>query len=260
MEDRVIPLHGIHNLRDYGAYATRDGAKLKSGLLWRSGQHVDATPDDLAAIDRLKLATIFDLRTDGERIDYPCARHPAFAARVIFASSGPTDTSHAPHVEAAGAVQTAAEAHDRMVEVYKFMPFRPYLVEAYRLYFATLAERPGANLLHCLAGKDRTGLAAALLHALLGVHPDEMMADYLLTNVAGNVDRRIAAGASAVRGSFGPTMDEAAVRTLMSVHQDYLNAAFASICEKHGRIEAYAQDLLGVTPEVRTKLEAKLLD
>ena len=156
-------------------------------------------------------------------------------------------------------VSTAEDAHAAMVRLYATMPFRPNLVAIYRLYFDALANREGASLLHCLAGKDRTGIAAALLHSLIGVHHDDLMADYLLTNMAGNVERRIAAGAKVVRASFGPSMDDAAVRTLMSVHPDFLDTAFTTITEHHGSVEAYARDVLGVTPAMVARMEERLL-
>ncbi len=258
-EDRVIPLHGVHNLRDYGGYAARGGARLKSGILYRSGQHGDATPADLAEIAKLNLQTVIDLRTDSERSDTPCLRHEDFGAQVIFVSSGENDEHHAPHTEAAREVVTADDAKRSMIGVYGYMPYRPYLIGVFQAYFAALGERPGASLLHCFAGKDRTGLAAALLHHMLGVHPDDMMADYLLTNAAGNVDRRIAAGAKVVRSGFGRQMTDEAVRTIMSVDADYLNAAFSAIKASHGSIQNYCETVLGCTSAICSKLERQLL-
>ncbi len=259
MQDRVLPLWGIHNFRDYGGYAMRGGAKLKRGVLWRSGQHVDATSDDLDAVSKLHLKTIIDLRGDSERELFPCARHPDFQAEVLFASGETVGESHAaPHVEAAHQVVSAAQAHKAMANLYALMPWRPNLVRVYRLYFDALAEREGASLLHCLAGKDRTGIAAGILHTLMGVSEDDLMADYLLTNVAGNIDRRIAAGAKTVRNNFGPKMDEDAVRTLMSVHEDFIHSAFSAMRAKHGSIEAYAEEVLGVDTAKVARIEAQL--
>src|SRR5690606_42112561 len=59
----------------------------------------------------------------------------------------------------------------------KSMPFRPNLVAVLRLYFGALATGGGASLIHCLAGKDRTGFAVGLLHKLLGTHDDDIRAD-----------------------------------------------------------------------------------
>lgn len=259
MQDRVLAMEGIHNFRDYGGYACRDGAWLKSGRLFRSGQHVDATAEDLAAVAALDLSTVIDLRGDSERALFPCARPHGFAAEVLFAPGETAGAGHAPHIEAAREVSTAAQAHTAMVVLYKFMPFRPKLIEIFRLYFEALERSEGATLLHCLAGKDRTGLAAGLLHRLMGVHPDDVMADYMLTNVAGNIERRIAAGASTVRSNFGHAMDDEAVRTLMSVHPEFLETAFTEIAREHGSLESYARDVLGVSVGRLAQIEARLL-
>jgi protein-tyrosine phosphatase len=259
MNDRILSLEGIHNFRDYGGYTTRHGGRLVSGALYRSGQHLDATPADLEAVAALDLATVVDLRGDSERRSFPCARPGGFGAVVMFAPGETAGGGHAPHVGAARAVETAADAHAAMVRLYESMPFRPNLVEVCRLYFEALAERDGASLLHCLAGKDRTGLAVALLHDQLGVHPDDAMSDYMLTNTAGNIDARIAAGARVVRDNFGHAMDDAAVRTLMSVHPDYLTTAFAAIRERHGSVQDYAAEQLGVTPQRLRRIEEKLV-
>jgi protein-tyrosine phosphatase len=257
MENRILHFTGIHNFRDYGGYSARDGARVRTGLLYRSSQHRDATAADLAAIDALQLSTVIDLRGDSERTLYPCPRPTAFGAEVRFAD-GET-AGHAPHIEADRDVQTVDDATRAMTLLYRHMPFRPNLVEVFRLYFDALAHRDGPNLIHCLAGKDRTGIAVALLHDMLGVHPDDMMADYLLTNVAGNMEARIAAGADVVRQNFGPTMDDAAVRTLMSVDAAYLDAAFDAIIDAHGSLAAYRRDMLGVGLDVETRIIERLL-
>ena len=259
-QPRVLPFTGIHNFRDYGGYAARDG-RLKRSVLWRSGHHAEATADDLDKVQALNLANVIDLRGDSERAGSPCLRHSRFEAKVLF-HPGETASAHgkAVHEEAADQVRTAVEAHDAMVRLYASMPWRPVLVGTYRLYFDALASDAGPSLLHCLAGKDRTGLAAALTHHLLGVHVDDAMADYLLTNSAGNIEARIDAGARHVRSGFGRDMDMDAVRTLMSVHPAFLETAFAAIDARHGSIDAYAADVLGVTPDAIERMRQNLID
>ena len=256
---RILPLANVHNFRDYGGYSVAGGGRLQTGRLFRSGQHLEATQGDLDVIAALELATVVDLRGDTERRLYPCRRPVAFAAEVVFAPGETTGSSNAPHVEVAAAVVTAADASRRMVESYAQMPFREPLVASFRRYFTSLAERPGASLVHCLASKDRTGLAVALLHAVLGVHPDDIMADYMLTNTAGNIERRIEAGARIVRANMGAALDDDAVRTVMSVDEAYLDSAFAAIRERYSSIEVYADTVCGVTPAVRAGLVTQLV-
>ncbi|MET0179152.1 MAG: tyrosine-protein phosphatase [Novosphingobium sp.] len=259
--DRILDLEGIHNFRDYGGYAAAGGTRVRRGLLWRSGQHCGATPADLDAVARLGLRTVIDLRGDGERARYPCLRPGDFAAEVLFA---PGETARqrgaAVHEEAAGDVRTVADARAIMLRTYESLAWRPVLVATFRLYFAALAERDGASLLHCLAGKDRTGLAAALAHHVLGVHPDDAMADYMLTNVAGDPERRIAALNTAISPARAAAMEPGALRTLLSVHPSYLDTALAAIRARDGSLDAYLEGTLGVTAERRAAVRARLLE
>ncbi len=257
VENRVLTFKGIHNFRDYGGYGARGGTRLKTGLLFRSSQHKDATPQDLAQLAWVGLTTIIDLRGDKERKWHPCPRPAAFNAKVLFASGQTSGT--APHVDAAQASRSAEDVRVSMASHYRDMPFRPQLTSIYSQYFEALAERDGASLIHCLAGKDRTGIVIAVLHHLLGAHPDDVMSDYLLTNTAGDVDARIAAGIASIQASSSRGMDDAAMRMLMSVQPEWLDNAFEAIVARHGGVENYARDMLGVTPERLTKIERRLL-
>ncbi|MCW6530511.1 tyrosine-protein phosphatase [Sphingomonas sp. MMSM20] len=258
MSDRVLNFEGIHNFRDYGGYDTPVG-RLRTGLLWRSGQHGAATAADLASLADLRISTVIDLRGDSERALAPCLRHDGFDGLVLFAPGETAGIELAPHEEAGRGITTAAEARGAMTRLYAAMPYRPILVRSLTLFFEALATRDGASLLHCLAGKDRTGLAAALLHRLLGVHADDVMADYLLTNTAGDPGRRIASAAASIRERYGPQMSDEAIVALMSVEADYLRTAFAAIDERHGGVEAYAAEVLGVDAARRQAIAARLV-
>lgn len=255
---RVRAFAGIHNFRDYGGYRAQ-GGMIRRGLLWRSAQHAGATQEDLEGVHALGIRTVIDLRGDTERLEMPCVRHAAFDAEVLFAPGETAGTELAPHEEAGKGITTADEARAAMTQLYGNMPFRPVLVESLKLYFRALATRDGASLLHCAAGKDRTGLAAALLHELLGVAEQDVVDDYLLTNTAGNVAARIEAARPAIRERYGHAMTDDAIVALMSVEAGYLQTALAAIRERHGSVPRYAEEVLGVTPTVRESLEERLV-
>lgn len=258
--DRILHLDGIRNFRDYGGYATADGATVRRRVLWRSGHHHEATPQDLDKVAALGLTAVIDLRGDSERALYPCARHPEFGAAVLYEPGETASLAGAAAHESAGAgVRTGAEARAAMILLNQGMPWRPVLVESMKLYFAELAAGRGPSLLHCVAGKDRTGLAASLTHHILGVHPDDAMADYLLTNVANDVSQRLALRATTVRARYGPEMDDEAVVALMSVAPEYIAAGHAAIRERHGTFDRYLEEILGVGPERRAAIRANLL-
>lgn len=258
-QPRVLPLSGVHNFRDYGGYALAGGGRMVSGRLWRSGQHIDATADDLAEIDRLDLATVIDLRGNSERSAYPCARSAQFAADVRWFDGETAGHGGAVHQRAASSVRTQADAEAAMQHLYTHMPHRPNLRAILTDYFETLAApaQTGGHLVHCYAGKDRTGFAVALLHALLGVHRDDVMADYMLTATAGDNAARVAAGAKILR-QRRPEADEEAIITLMGVAPAWLDAAFATLDADFGGLEPFVRDQLGVDRARRDALVAAL--
>lgn len=255
--ERVLPLSGIHNFRDYGGYPVEGGGKLRSGILWRSAHHQDATPTDLSAIDGLGIETIIDLRGDDERAAHPCKRSDGFSARVLFADGNTAGL--APHLQAAKGTIDNDTARARMIDTYAGMPYRPVLVATLRLYLSALAEYDAPSLVHCVAGKDRTGFGVAIVHRLLGVHEDDLMHDYLLTNSAGKIEERIAQGGDVIRARYNAEIPDDAVRTLMSVNPIFLDAALATVRRDHGDVPTYAETVLNFTPEMRDAMVDKLV-
>ena len=256
-DPRVLPLEGIHNFRDYGGYPVSGGGRVRRGVLWRSGQHVDATEADLAALDQLDLAHVIDFRGVSERTNAPCRRSGGFAAQVHF-FEGET-ANLAPHLEAADGVLDPEGAHRAMERIYRNLPNREPVLWVMRRYFEVLSQGEGASLVHCLAGKDRTGMSVALLHHALGVHWDDAMEDFLLTNTAGNIEARIAAGSSAIRAKYGAISDQT-IRVLMGVDARYLEAMREAVEAAHGSLDAFLEDVLGVTADKREALRLHLVE
>jgi len=257
LAERVLPLSGIHNFRDYGGYAVEGGGRLRDATLWRSAHHEAASDEDLTALDALGLETVIDLRGDDEREIHPCRRSENFSARVLFA--GGITAGLAPHLQAAGGAIDGETARSRMIDTYAGMPYRPALVATLRLYLAALADYDAPSLVHCVAGKDRTGFAVAIVHRLLGVHEDDLMQDYLLTNTAGKIDERIAQGAASIRARHGGDISDDAIRALMSVNPAYLDAALVTVRRDHGDIPTYAEAVLNLTPKMREAMVDRLV-
>ena len=257
--DRVLLLEGVHNFRDYGGYRVAGGGRLGRGLLWRSGQHYGATEADLARIAALGIATVYDLRTDRERETHPCRRPLGFAATI---HTPPVPGAKlAPHVAAAVTTRqrTPGSTRESLRRNYAGIAFRPELIAILRVYLAGLAEGTGASLINCMAGKDRTGTAVAMLHLAIGVHRDDVIADYLLTNSAGNAEARIAAGAETIRAISGD-LDPEVLRVLMGVEAEYLETLLTAVAERYGSVERYLEEELGADAALRERLREALVE
>ncbi len=255
--DRHIKLQGIDNLRDFGGYATACGRGLARGRLYRSGHHHNATEEDLQALADLNIAVVVDLRRTDERTDQPSKRWPGFSAQVIDNDLGAPGEGWRHMLKDAD--PTAEFFHRTSLEWYRKVAFEPRLLDLYARYFQALAEADGAVLIHCAAGKDRTGLLAALTHHIAGVHRDDLIEDYLLTNHAVSVETRGPTIARLIAEHAASTPDDEAVRAAMRVEAAYLETAFKAIEERYGSLDAYLHEALSLDPARRAAFEQRFL-
>jgi protein-tyrosine phosphatase len=255
---RHIDFEGIENFRDFGGYDTVHGRPMKTGVLYRSANHAYATEADLARMRDLGLAAVIDLRRKFEREREPSKRWPGFGAAVIendILSDHPdwADLMKDAKVDADWFFQDTLGYNRRA-------PFEARHIDLFSRYFRTLAETDGAIVVHCAAGKDRTGLICALTHHIAGVHPDDIMADYLLTNDEARMRRKMDFLRGWLRDVAHQDVDDAALRVAVGVNPAYLQAAFQVIEDAHGSTDAYLRDALGVDDALRERLHARLLD
>ncbi|HEX2783106.1 MAG TPA: tyrosine-protein phosphatase [Ilumatobacteraceae bacterium] len=170
---RLVALEAVHNFRDLGGYATADGRHTVWRTLFRADGLYRLTAADVVALEPLGLRTVIDLRSApelSERGRFPVDVHP-----VVF--------HHLPIIDATWADADRPE-HDRDEDflIWAYQEMLTVGAPRFAAAFEALAE-PDAlpAVFHCAAGKDRTGLLAALLLGSLGVSDDDIVADYALT-------------------------------------------------------------------------------
>ncbi|MCR5873488.1 tyrosine-protein phosphatase [Phenylobacterium sp. J426] len=254
---RLLPFEGIENFRDFGDYAAGQ-RRLKRGLLYRSANHAQATDADLQKMRDLGLSVIVDLRRSNERETNPSRRWEGFAAEVIANDIG---QEHADewHEFIARSDLTAQSFRAYMLEYYDGAPHAARHVDLYSRYFQTLAKAEGAVLVHCAAGKDRTGILCALTHHVAGVHDDDIVEDYLLTNNEERIARRLPVMRQHFTEIGGRVPSDEALIVAMRVEAEYLERAFAAMRARHGSIDGYLDEALGLTPQLRERIHDRLL-
>ncbi|MFO1013211.1 MAG: tyrosine-protein phosphatase [Caulobacteraceae bacterium] len=256
---RKVPLSRVENFRDFGDYPTRDGRRIRRGLLYRSAHQQHATDEDLEIIAGIAPHAIVDLRRRLEREKAPSRRWPEFAATVIENDLG--DLDHDPWMAEFAASDGSVEwFRQNAMGFYRQTPFEDRYIDLFSRYFHVLGEAKGPVLVHCAAGKDRTGTICALTHYLLGVDHEHIVADFLLTND----HDRVATRAPELRDIFlkeaGRDVEHAALVQAISVEVSYLDAAFETIRTRCGSVDAYLRDVLGIDAELKERLEARLLE
>lgn len=255
-DDRVLRLQGIHNFRDYGGYRTQSGAVIARGRLYRSGHLSYATQADIDRVAQIKLGLIVDLRSDRERHSDPSLVTPTDGGQVAFIPDADSET---PHLSSAfQGLRSREEAIACMTYIYTELPFNPDNSHSFGLYLNQLAASPTPSLVHCFAGKDRTGLAVALFQHLLGLPEQDIYHDYLLTNEAG--DARLQAGMAGLRAKYSLAIDDVVLEEAMLVRAEYLAAAFAVMKARFGSLDNYVISGLGVSAKMIARLRLHYLE
>lgn len=258
---RILQLQGVENFRDLGGYAAANGAVTKWGKVFRSGHLAQMSAFDCAQLEPLRVKAVFDLRTPAERKDFPTCWHGQSKPDFHTIDLHPED--HNPTADLFDQIlqgrisRHEVEAH--MLEEYARFPFEFQPILAL-LCERLLEPRRGALIIHCTAGKDRTGCIVALLLSLLGVPRERVLEDYLLSNEGFAAEQKLRAIADKYRRKvegIGECIH--ALRPLVKVEARFLIAALDAIEREMGSLNNYFEFLLGVDREKADQIRRKLL-
>jgi protein-tyrosine phosphatase len=247
---REVKLQGAINFRDIGGYKTKDGRHVKWGKIYRSAALNRLTEADLQKLQGLSIEYIADFRGPNE-VNAAPDRLPAGATRISLpaGSEHVGDSTYMKHM-----IQLM-RSDSGLVGFYSVTtPFK----ERYKPVFDELLtlNKDSALLFHCTAGKDRTGIAAALVLYALGVDENTIIQDYLATNYY-----RAAENEKAISGmmkAYGLT--ENAARNMMGAKEAYLQATFTSIKNQYGSVDEYLQKEMGLDKKKLKKLRDLYVD
>lgn len=239
--ERVLPLQGGRNFRDMGGYPAADGRQVRWGQLFRSGSMAHLTAADHEHLSRLGIRSICDLRNNREREREPTRWLHGPEPRMYARDYG----MHSGKLAADGL--SPADARDLMLGFYEELPYSH--AESYRALFAELLAGHTPLLFNCSAGKDRTGVAGALVLSALGVPREIIVADYALTETLLDYDalvRQIGAEKVAVGFERVSQLAPEIRRVIMRSEPAYLEAGFAAIETNDGSVNAYLEKQMGV--------------
>ena len=172
--ERHYPFEGCFNFRDIGGYLNQDGKRVKKGLYFRTGRQDRMSDKDLLQLSDLKISTQIDLRKPEEVLDQGKGPLEAMGAKYINIAVIPEG----------GSDQLSRLVGDTGISGKRYLGYLEFGPTSWLRLFGILSELDNLPVvLHCTAGKDRTGVSTAFLLSILGVSRDVIEADYLLTNL-----------------------------------------------------------------------------
>ncbi len=245
--------------RDIGGLATQDGRQVRRGRVFRSDALERLSARDQDTFRALGIRTVCDLRSEGERTRHPNRLPPDLAfEQVHLGILTDVRAGDARVFDALRRSPDAAGAREMMLGLYRGMPaaFAPHLGPLLR----RIAGGALPMVIHCTAGKDRTGFAVAMLLTLLGVDRRDIVDEYLLTTRAAPTPQRVAYVQDLMTLHLGHPAQAGAVDPVLWAAAPYLEAAFDTVEALHGSVERYLREACGLDPAELDAIRRAMLD
>lgn len=230
LAERHLPMAGGYNFRDLGGIKTLDGKYVKWGKILRSDDLNNLTDEDINYLSSIPLVSIVDFRSPDEIKRSP-DRMPASVKKDYAYSITPGNLLAAKSL----ADLKQSQMDSAMMEMNILLVNDTSCVNRYKDFFRLLQDEKDVPLMfHCSAGKDRTGMGAALVLFALGVDENTIIDDYLSSNIylGDKYAQYIAQNPN--------------LKPLFEVKKEFIKAGIDEIKNNHGSVETYLTEVLGV--------------
>jgi protein-tyrosine phosphatase len=257
LAERKVALEGSPNFRDLGGYKTASGRHVRWGRIYRSGKLSSLTEADIHYFKRLGVSLVCDFRLDYERHSEP----------------GWLGDEDAPHrvelpVSPGSSGSFKKRAHDGIIEVYDATDLmkdmnRDFVINQtsqYARMFQLMLRGDHPILIHCAAGKDRTGFGAAIILDVLGVEEETIVEDYLLTNQYLSIEKEMEKLSNAFVDSRGFVVPDSALQPLVEIRPEYIKACFEEIAHRYESKQHFYRQALGLDETMVERLKTIYLE
>ena len=254
------------NARDLGGIPAAEGLRVQSGRLIRSGELSRLSPNDERYLRSIGLHTVIDLRTDNERelksdrqIDGVLYMHlPVIEGLLPGITRESIEDPYKAFSRPDYAEKLSSNGFAVMRSLYPLLVESDSAIKNYSRFFRLLeSSEQGAVLWHCAMGKDRAGIASALILYVLGASMDSIVEDYLLTGT--RCAEEIRSATEACREFTNDDRVIESVYWLNTTSEEYLAAAFDTMVRMCGSVDEYIRQKLGVTEERKQRLRRNYL-
>ncbi|MGG2200165.1 tyrosine-protein phosphatase [Paenibacillus validus] len=262
-EERPIvrPFTKLFNFRDIGGLATADGRRMKAGVLFRSDDLSRLTLQDLDKLNQYGLKLICDLRTPDERQKKPDRLPPTVGLRTVHIPIYPfKEGEKLNQAKLIGMLlrKSAKSEFDAFNRAF-YQSIAHQSTTQIQEVISLLSERSNMPaLIHCTAGRDRTGYLSALIQLLVGVPMSTVLDEYELTNAY--FQPRVRPFIRFMRWVTLFQIPPERFEDLLVVKREYLVRVLEEVVQTHGSMDRYVADVCGIDPSCVQRLKQLLLE
>lgn len=267
--ERVLKIDGAVNFRDLGGYVAKDGRSVKSGIIYRSAQLDRLSDDSIQCMLKMNVQTVIDLRFADETKRYPTIREAVPNAQISAWQDDviPNQTPKSDDIQRTWQASLESNDPSQVREAMRVnYPKKLYSHRnIYRKMILRLANGHLPLIFHCAAGKDRTGVAAALVLSLLGVDNEQIIENYLITQqetqhllekwMSGGAGQNDPDDFQQKLASYPPEL----VQPIFDADPVYINTLLDYVQEQYGSFKQYAIQILELNEMDIERLKDKLL-
>lgn len=269
---QFLPVKNIVNARELGGYTVQDGRTIRSGALIRAAHLADATEADIQYLSGLPVVQVIDFRMEREKMGkvdkmVPGARYIVLPIDASGNAAGQLTEKEKKKLARKKSFDVKKiivlmafneKAQQVARDMYPTLLFTPECQQQFARFFRDVLEADGGTVLyHCTQGKDRTGVASALLLAALGASRETIVADFDATNRV--YEKDVKKYTRRVKFWGGKEKEISVVEAFLGVNTDNFVQALERIDREYGSMEAYLEKVLGVSAEDREVLKERYL-
>lgn len=248
----------ITNFRDIGGIKNKHGDKIVSNTLFRSGELSALSKEQSQQLEQqYKLGKIIDLRSQKEVVERPdepipntCYIHIDILAKVEDRGASMEDFIK---------IGSAEKTHEYMKSLYQEIALNESAQHGYTHFFEEILslKEDASILFHCFAGKDRTGIGAALILEVLEAPKSAIYTDYLLTNQLRKKENAWLLEQASKAGVEAHHLD--ALSIALNVDKVYLDEFYSAVNQRYGSIGEYLSKALKIKPAMKQELQNRFL-
>lgn len=243
------------NFRDLGGIRASQDGQIRPGLVFRSGAVLNPCEGDAEALSAYRIGLVFDLRSANECADRPNRYWQEEKAEIVCLDVGTDLRALGEHWQALRADASPTAVNALIFRIYRSLP--SIAAASLRLIFDRLSAGAPPMLIHCAAGKDRTGFVVAMLLHALGVSRAAILEDYLKSNGAYLDD--IERTRTTLSRLIGSDPCDETIRLFAGVRAEFLLAAFEQVERKFEGLDAYLEKFAGLDADKRGLLVRQLV-